>query len=289
MIVVRLKGGLGNQMFQYALGHVLAIKNNTELKVNTLYLDLNSKNITKRTLDLDVFNVNLNILESKDLPFIYRFHKYKMFILISFLFKKILKPKGIEQNFAFNEEFLDLKGDTYLDGYFQSPKYFKGYEDVIRKDFTFKNNFTKNILDLSGEIKNTHSLCVHFRRTDYVNNKNHDVVDMDYYIRGIGYIKNKSKIDKIYVFSDDITWCKENLKFDIPTFFVGDEYVGDKNSGHLFLMSQCHNFVIANSSFSWWAAWLANHPGKMVVAPKQWFGDSNIDTSDLIPDDWIRI
>ena len=96
-------------------------------------------------------------------------------------------------------------------------------------------------------------------------------------------------VEKIYVFSDDIEWCRANLSFGIPTMFVGDEYAGEKGEGHMYLMSKCKYFIIANSSFSWWGAWLALFKDKIVICPKQWFGDASIDTSDLIPESWIRI
>lgn len=287
MIIVRLQGGLGNQMFQYALGRVLSLKNNTELVFDTDFLGLSFYGATKRNFELDVFNINISLVNKNNIPILFRTYNKITNRIFSFIIK-ILKIKGKERGHCFNPSVMSAGGSVYLDGFWQSFKYFKGYEDVIKKDFTLKSKPDQNILDLASEMKNINSLCVHLRRSDYVNNKNHDVVDMDYYVRGIEHIKNKSKIDKIYIFSDDIVWCKENLKFNIPTFFVGDEYVGDRNSGHLFLMSQCRNFIIANSTFSWWGAFLASNPEKIVVYPKVWAKDF-LDTSDLIPDNWIRI
>lgn len=289
MIIVRLKGGLGNQMFQYALGRVLAIKNNTELKIDTSYLNSDIITVTKRDFDLDIFNLDFDILQYKDIPFINRIHKNKIYIKICAAFKKFFKIKGTEVSFNFNSDFLNLSGDVYLDGYFQSPKYFNEYQDVIRKDFIFKNNFSENIISLMKEINEQNSLCIHVRRGDYVGNAYHDVVGREYYSRGVEKIKNLKKIDKIYIFSDDIDWCGKNMNFDLPVMFVGMEYAGSKNSGHMALMSSCKYFIIANSSFSWWTAWLSSHPEKIVIAPKKWFGDPNIDTSDLIPEDWVRI
>lgn len=289
MIIVRLKGGLGNQMFQYSLGRVLSLKNNTELKLDTSYLDLDLKNVTKRTYDLDVFNLEVAKIDKKEISLIYRIAKNNLTINLVNLFRKITKSSGQEMSFKFDPKILSTSGDIYLDGYFQSPKYFSDYEDVIKKDFTFKGDWGTEIKNIAFEIQNTNSVCVFFRRTDFVGSAVHEVVDNEYYNRGLEYIKSKTSIDRVYVFSDDIEWCKKNVVYPYPTKFVDDQYNGYKYSSKLFLMSVCKYFVIPNSTFAWWAAWLCARPGKIVVAPIQWFGDSTIDSSDLIPDDWIRL
>ncbi len=287
MIVVRLQGGMGNQMFQYALGRVLAIKNSTELKLDTSFFDIKTTPI--RVYDLDVFNITANIATKKDIPVMYRLFNNKFIIKLISTFKKITKNKGQEKCFSFDSNILSSGSDMYIDGYWQSPKYFAGFEDVIRKDFTLKNPPAQNIQTLSEEIINNNSLCIHVRRGDYVGNKAHEVVDAEYYKKGIEQVSKMTTIEKIYVFSDDIEWCKNNLKFEFPTMFVDESFAGAKGEGHMFLMSCCKSFIIANSSFSWWAAWLCNNLDKIVVCPKTWFPDSTIDTSDLIPESWIRI
>ena len=289
MIIVRLKGGLGNQMFQYVLGRVLALKNGTELKLNTSFLNLNFKSITKRIYNLDVFNIRAGIAKESDIPFIFRLPNNKICLYLIFLFRKIIKSNGQEKSFNFNKKILSVGRNAYLNGYWQSPKYFEGFEEVIRKDFTLKNPPAQNIQNLAGEIEKINSLCIHVRRGDYIGNKNHEIVNQEYYEKGIEHISQKTSIEKIYIFSDDIAWCKNNLKFDFPIMFVDDEYAGEKDEGHMFLMSKCKNFIIANSSFSWWGAWLSNNKDKIVVCPKKWFPNISIDTSDLIPKNWIRI
>lgn len=288
MIKVLLKGGLGNQMFQYAIGRVLSIKHNTLLVLDTSYLDLDIKNITKRSYDLDVFGIEINNIKDNDIPFIFKTFESKIITNLLVMIRKVFRVSGQETGYSFNPEILNTLDGAYLSGYFQSYKYFKGYEEQILKDFTFKN-IPNSIEVLAGEISNTNSVCVHVRRGDYVGNKNHEVVNLDYYKKGIDLISEQTKIEKIYVFSDDIEWCKDNIKFEFETVFIGEEYVGYKDSGHMYLMSKCRNFVIANSSFSWWAAWLAPRPDKVVICPKKWFGDSSINTADLIPETWIRI
>lgn len=289
MIITRLKGGMGNQMFQYALGKALAIKNNVPLKLDIEIYKVNNK-LTKRNYDLDVFNVEGIIASRKEIPILERNYGNGDFLFkLNESFKKMLKNKGREKFFHFNQSVLSLGPDTYLDGYWQSPKYFENIENIIRKDFTLKNPLSKNIQDLMEEIKNQNSLCIHVRRGDYVGNKNHEVVNGEYYNKEVDYISRLATIDKIYVFSDDIKWCQENLSFDFPTMFVGDEYSGEKAEGNLFLMSSCKYFIIPNSSFSWWGAWLSQREGKIVIVPKLWFTDPSINSNDLIPREWIRI
>lgn len=275
MITVRLQGGMGNQMFQYALGRALAIKNNDKLK-----LDINSYNpskLSKREYQLNNFNIQAEVIP-RDKNFYLSRLIYKIF--------KLFKSKGVEKNYNFDKEVLKLKGDIILDGFWQSYKYFDVYKEIIKKDFTL-NNPSKKFTQLSEEIANKNSVCLHIRRGDYIGNNFHPIVDIEYYKKGLETIAQKSKIDCIYVFDrDDIEWCKNNLKFDYPTVYVENDI---QVAESLILMSKCKNFVLANSSYSWWGAWLAENPDKIVITPKAWFADKSIDTSDLIPPEWIRI
>jgi len=276
-------------MFQYALGRVLSIRNHTDLKLDISFFSLNLKNVTKRSFDLGVFNISGTVAQISDIPFLFRLYNNKILVRPITLLRKIVKSKGTEKSFAFSPSIFTAGENLYLEGYWQSPKYFSGFEDIIRKDFTLKNIPAQNIQDLAKEISDTNALCMHVRRGDYVGNKSHEGVNNEYYNKGIAAILEKTQIEKIYVFSEDIAWCENNLKFTFPTMYVADTYAGEKGEGHMFLMSNCKSFIIANSSFSWWAAWLSSHTHKVIVCPKQWFPDATINTSDLIPSDWIRI
>lgn len=278
MIIVKLKGGIGNQMFQYALGRVMSLRYGVDLKLDTSFFYLDFKTITKRSYSLDVFNIKAKI---------FRINKFITYIVL--IFRKILKNKGVEKSFQFDPEVFSLGPNVLLDGYWQSPKYFAGYEDVIRKDFTLKNPLPQNIQNLIEEIESKNSVCIHVRRGDFVGNKHHEVVDIEYYNKALDYISKIKNIENIYIFSDDIEWCKNNFNFAFPSVFVGEEYAGEKDAGHLLLMSKCKDFIIPNSSFSWWAAWLSTNKEKIVVVPPKWFSDESINTNDLIPENWIRI
>jgi hypothetical protein len=201
---------------------------------------------------------------------------------------KFLPVKGIEKSYAFDNSILNIKGDCFLEGYFQSEKYFNDCADVVRQDVTLKNP-SPVFVEKSKEMKIGNTVSVHIRRGDYVGNPHHPTMDLSYYQKGIEEIEKKTPIDMVVVFSDDIAWCQEHIKFDYKTIFINKKELGLVDAEELLLMSHCKHFIIANSSFSWWGAWLASNPDKMVIAPKKWFGDDKKTTGDLIPANWIRI
>jgi hypothetical protein len=282
MITTRLSGGLGNQMFEYAAARALALKNGTGVRFDLSYLlDRTWRpkrfKITFREYDLDVFTVAATFAKRKPMPL----------FGLGMLYRRLCRPRGMEKSLRFDPEFFTFPDGTYLDGVWQSAKYFTGYEDTIRKDFSFSKDFSDEIKTLGAEIESSESLCVHVRRADFLGS-NHDICDANYYARGIAEIAKRTAIEKIYVFSDDVAWCEANMSLGHPTVFVSNAYAGWKNTGHLYLMTKCRHFVIANSSYSWWAAWLSGYAKKLVVAPKRWFQDSSIDTTDVVPTEWIR-
>ncbi|MCK4744844.1 alpha-1,2-fucosyltransferase, partial [Candidatus Parcubacteria bacterium] len=194
-----------------------------------------------------------------------------------------------EQHSHFDSKILKLIGNIYLDGYWQSEKYFKNIENSIRKEFTLKNDLQLKAKKLLRKIKNTESISIHIRRNDYIShkpaNQYHGVCHLSYYKKAINVIIKKIDDPHFFVFSDDIDWCKKNLKIKFPTIFVE----GNKDYEDLILMSKCKHNIIANSTFSWWGAWLNNNPNKIVIAPKKWFRKKSINTKDLIPKTWIKI
>jgi hypothetical protein len=286
MIIVKLIGGLGNQMFQYAIGRHIAEKNNIEFKLDITEFEI---------YDLHKYSLNhFNIIEklaSNDE--IYKFNLRKNFEKI---FNKINLYSGKkyikEKKFAFNEKLLKIKNNAYIDGYWQSEKYFKKIENIIRKEFVINKAQSAKNKEVTNMIKECNSISIHIRRGDYINNKHtsqlHNTCGLDYYNRTIDYINKNNKNPHFFVFSDDPQWAKDNLKTELPIYFIDNNNV-NTNYEDLRLMSQCNHNIIANSSFSWWGAWLNNNPDKIVIFPRTWFNDRSIETKDLIPKKWTAI
>lgn len=299
MILVRLMGGLGNQMFQYAFGKLLALKNNTELKIDISLLKDRSiahEIATHRDYNLDIFNLNNYSFATEEEVFYFNGNPSAAFLkraarkLYSFFnsSRVIIQDKN-----SFSESYLNLPGNTCVVGRWQSEHFFSPVKVQIRKEFSFKEKFNKDIADLADEISKCNSVCIHFRRRDLLTSpiykKTLGTLDMDYYFKAIKLIKEKMQSPYLYVFSDDVEWCKGNLQFDLPFKIVGDVYAGDKSGGHLFLMSCCKHHVISNSTFAWWGAWLSIHSQKTVIAPINWFKDSLLKNEILFPESWIAI
>jgi len=293
MIVIRLKGGLGNQMFQYAIGHILSKKNNCLLKIDTRFFDLSKTNnrVTARDFELDIFDNTYTEAQKED------FSTFDKLSKINRIKRKIgfnYPRKYNEQSPEYHQDILSLKSPLFLNGYFQSHKYYQAYEAEIRALFSFSTyDFKNKNLDILQTLKNEITLSVHIRRGDYVNdpkvNQTHGVCSFDYYLNAIRYISETNKNIKLVFFSDDSAWVKQTFShLSMDKIFV-DHNTGKSSWKDMCLMSLCTHNVIANSSFSWWAAWLNANPKKQVIAPKQWFVDKNRNTNDLIPAEWIRM
>jgi len=279
MIIVRLKGGMGNQMFQYAFGRALSLKYNTPLKLDLSFLKNKNMglNFVYRDYDLNLYNI------SEDFDFTWD------------EINVLAEPEY--GDLSFNQKFVDFISNNFnkkimIDGYWQTVNYFLGYEDQIKNDFEFRDKVelsnNQNILDMYNKINNSNSVLINVRRTDFLNGDFHGVMGMDYINNAVDIIK--SKVDNIhfFVFSDDIEWCQENIKFDNMTI-VDHSYKGDRFGYYLQLMKSCKHFIIPNSSFAWWSAWLSQSENKIVIAPKKWLNSNLVYTNDLIPSDWIRI
>lgn len=284
-------GGLGNQMFQYAIGRNLAERNNTNLKLDISWFSQAKEKSVLREYKLNFFNIIENIATEKEIrgfKYYKKINDWKYFLYNLFFANnsiyiteelKDVSKKILEKNYK----------NIYLDGYWQNEKYFKDTENIIRQEFTLKNKLDIKLDKLIEKIKNSSSISIHIRRGDYVHNKKtnsiHGICSLDYYQKTIKYIDEKIKNPVFFIFSDDIEWSKNNLKTKFPTIFVE----GNKDNEDLILMSMCKHNIIANSSFSWWGAWLNNNSNKIVIAPQKWFNDSNKNTENLIPNTWIQI
>ena len=290
MIITKLQGGLGNQMFQYALGRNLAITNKTEVKFDLSFYKKIDGNKTTREYTLNHFNIIEKIATENEIKKLKKYEQKKgrrNFFHNTFIADNSIYIK--EKQFNFDENIFKSSTNIYLDGYWQSKKYFKNIENIIHKEFILREEFQIKNEDLKQNIVSSNSVSLHIRRGDYINNRKtnevHGLCSLYYYQKSLEIISKKQNDLKIFVFSDDIEWAKNNLKTNFPTIFIEN----NKDCEDLILMSLCKHNIIANSSFSWWRAWLNQNPDKIVIAPKEWFNDPNKDTTDLIPKSWIRI
>jgi len=286
MIITKLIGGLGNQMFQYALGRSLAAKNNTTCVMDLSgYKNQNPKD-TPRDYALGIFNVQENFLDENKAKK-YQLNKYQKKL------KKIFKNHGkhvLEVGLEFKSKILQSKDNTYLAGYWQSEKYFMDISDTIRNDFTLKNPLPTSVQEMDNLISTSNSTSIHIRRGDYISNKNaqqhHGSCTPEYYNKAIDIINDKVSDPHFFVFSDDIEWCKENIKAD-KISYVSDGKMTDYEE--MYLMSKCKHNIVANSSFSWWGAWLNKNTEKIVIAPKKWLNNPKENTQDICPETWLKI
>ena len=181
--------------------------------------------------------------------------------------------------------------NAYLMGYWQSEKYFQFIEAIIRADFVFKQAMSNSNQLIANQIEQSNAVSLHVRRGDYANNPltaaTHGLCSMDYYMQAIQHIGECVYEPNFFIFSDDIVWVKENLKINFPCFYVDGNY-GEESYNDMRLMSLCKHHIIANSSFSWWGAWLNQYAGKIVIAPNKWFAHDT-DVKDLLPESWVKL
>lgn len=291
MILIKLQGGLGNQMFQYAFASVLARKNNTKIVIEDSVYKLTEKKegYTPRNFELSIFDNEYVFAKRSDTSL------FSTFSIIQKVKKKINLnyPKIFnEPTFEYSLKANSLKSPVFAIGYFQSFKYFIGFESYIRDLFVFPiNRLSSKNTDLISILKNKNTIAIHIRRGDYINdiitNQVHGSCSFKYYEEAIAIIKSKIENPTLVFFSDDSVWVKENfgnLVFD--KIFIDHNRKIDSWMD-MFLMSICSHNIIANSSFSWWGAWLNENPEKIVIAPKKWFQSKEIDIKSIIPEEWI--
>ncbi len=296
MVIVRLIGGLGNQMFQYAAGRSLALRHGVALK-----LDISGfADYPLRRYSLGCFNIVEEFASPEEIARVKSPPRRRLVRLIRRAWRKVAGPPPYYRQPVFQESMLRpfdpniwrTPRDVYLDGYWQSEKYFKDIEHIIRSEFTFRPEQDLQSRDIAAMIAETNSVSIHVRRGDYVSNpltnRVHGVCGLDYYAACVRFMADRVGKPHFFVFSDEPEWAAENLRFAYPMTFVTHNRDG-REYEDLRLMSLCRHHIIANSSFSWWGAWLNARAGKIVLAPQRWFNEPDRDTSDLVPDGWIRV
>ena len=286
-VVVGLSGGLGNQMFQYAAGRALSLKLNVPLKLDLSWF-LGSKD---RAYTLNAFAIKGSL--TTPFPLLPRLlRRFEARLSRRWGTARMGVPILREPHFHFDSKFEFIEKPVYLEGYWQSPNYFNHYASIINDDFSPISSIPEHCKPLLQKINALESICVHVRRGDYVANptaaKVHGICPIEYYQRAISILTKDMTNPHCFIFSDDPDWVRNSLYLTVPSTVVNVNSALDAN-WDLYLMRACTHFVIANSSLSWWGAWLGQAPEKRVIAPKRWFMDPSINTLDLIPKEWERI
>lgn len=291
MIITKLIGGLGNQMFQYALGRQLAQKNNTEC-----FLDITGfETYELHKYTLDGFNIKGYVATKKDIGKIIGGNRVtrKITRLVQDYLPWRLKKYVLEkksQEFTFVPGVLELTSPVYIEGFWQNEKYFESIAAELREEFAPKNPLPEKFQSLIAEIRKPNSVSVHIRRGDYLlphNIGKYKTYGDEYLTSAIEYISKKIPNSHFFFFSNDINWVRQNISIPCSKTFVS--IPDTKAHEDLTLMSMCNHNIIANSSYSWWAAWLNRDPDKIVIAPKIWLNDDTKNTEDVLPKSWIKM
>lgn len=310
MILLKLKAGLGNQLFEYAYARALALRSNTELKLDLSWFENRSERDTVRTYDLSNYNIVAEIATPQDFPLRHN----RFYNLYRRVTGKIKRDILGENDFTFLPKYTVPvpKGKTvYVEGHFNSEKYFADYSDTIREELTLKKPLSPIAKQVESELTSLKDagktlVLIHVRRGDYITNAHaqsfHGAKGVDYYKDAISRIKreltHQSILDDKIVLvlaSDDLIW----VDAVITPLLHGVQHItlsrsGVENYEEIYLMSQCNHFIIANSSFSWWGAWLSKTAelaggNKIVIGPAKWVNAASVKTPDVLPVNWIRI
>jgi hypothetical protein len=292
MIIANLIGGLGNQMFQYATGRAVAHRHGVPLLLDAsgfAHYDL-------RRYELGELAIQARLATDEELA------KAGVKSAEPTLLNRVKKSLGLdrpanqlkEASFTYDARIEQATPPVYLDGYWQSERYFANIADLLRQEFMLKEPADAANAAIAARIAEAGAgaVSLHIRRGDYVSNAQtsqyHGVCSLDYYRAAVEHVSTRVAAPHFFVFSDDHAWVSENFKMSQPVTLV-DVNGADRGVWDMALMKACRHHIIANSSFSWWGAWLNPHADKVVVAPERWFSGASHDTTDLVPASWTRL
>lgn len=290
LVISRLVGGLGNQMFQYAAGRALAANLGSKFLVDISDLIADPQHQGFELLK--IFNCTIEVTDSAHVRSVLGWQSSKRVQnILRYPLLAALRTAHLtlEPHFDYWPGFHKVISPAYLMGYWQSERYFDNIADIIRHDFTFRRPLVGPNLALDKRISETNSVSLHVRRGDYVSNPQafatHGVCSIEYYENAIKYVSERIPSPNFYVFSDDMEWVRSHLEIRHPSCYVENNN-GSDSYIDMQLMSRCKHNILANSSFSWWGAWLNANADKLVTAPRRWFANS-IETPDLLPSAWV--
>jgi hypothetical protein len=295
MVIVQISNGLGNQMFMYALGRSISYRNNVELKLDLSIYDSGHHSV----YFLDKFNIQAGIATREEVesfkPKRWKLHKWIPYEINRRMMPMRKRKFVRERTYRFDPEVMKIRDNAYLLGFWACEKYFKDIREVLLQDFTLINSPNEKNREVLDEMASCDSISLHIRRGKYVSDprarRTFGALPVEYYQRGLDYIAERVSNPRVFVFSHEMDWVKENLKTNLPLRYVDHnppaEYYED-----LRLIKACKHHVIPNSTFTWWGAWLCKYPGKIVVAPRYWFAPEKAERggdAEVFPDEWIRL
>lgn len=293
MVISHLTGGLGNQLFQYAAAKSLSLHHGVKL-----YLDISSFSREKlpelelpRNFELYAFRgITEPIIDKKQVDDIFPLSKEKT--LLQKILPRYRRDVYKQPYFHFDRNFFRSKKQVYLKGGWQSEKHFSQYKDIINSSFQLKDELIERVRQKAGEMSSYPSVGVHIRRGDYLSNKiildSHGVMSAEYYANGFKVLEKKIGNFDVYYFTDDPEWVRKKL-IPLRNGEIVSHEISKTHFEDFYLLSRCQHTIIANSTFSWWAAWLNPNPEKIIVGPKNWFDKWPKDTYDILPSNWYSI
>lgn len=306
MIYLSIKGRLGNQMFQYAFARALQKKYNQDILIDWHHVIASDKKEPGVGYQNSLKNYNVKDFKSIDTNEYRKYLSFSQYLAFRYYEKNFPYAENIEEKKDFEDAFLEKyrnKGllfyengykefafkktpkNIFLNGYYESTKYFADIQDELKKEFTPIYPRLEHNKSLYGQIENCESVCVTIRRGDFVKSDFHNVCRTDYFLKGMDIIAEKIPNAKFFIFSNEVDWIRNNVTFKYPVVFEeGSDPVWEK----LRLMSLCKHFVISNSTFSWWAQFLSTNKNKIVVAPDRWY-NSELKSDLLNNDSFIKI
>lgn len=290
-VVARIEGGLGNQLFQYAAARSLADRLQCGLSLDLRGIAENGD----RPFQLDIYHVRAEVADAEMLAALPPWRSSRAGRIrqsLSFLMPDLFRsPVFLPHSFAYDARIEKLERPVYMVGYWQTERYFAWNRAQILQDITLSQSAAENMFWLQ-KIRSCNSVSLHVRRGDYVSSATaalqHGTCDLAYYQSAIAALVRQEPDIELFVFSDEPQWASDNLRFPVPTHIVNAN-PPDRGYLDLELMRHCQHHVLANSSFSWWGAWLCVNPRQAVYAPGRWFANSGIDASDIVPTRWRRL
>lgn len=292
-IITYIQGGLGNQLFQYAAGRALSKRYGVPLHLDKSWFDSTPKGSTPREFQLPLFRLpaSAQIKSNNKLP------SGKLGRILQRI--NPFKPHTIRESkgFQFDPRTLMLQNhankDIHLIGYWQSYKYINEIRSILQDEFQTKAPLSNRYVNYLEQINLTDSTMLHIRRGDYVHlpsaNEYHKPLEIEYYLKGIDAVLLKNPVAHFFVFSDDLQWAKAMLPATLNITYIENINELDAAAQELQLMTHCKNHIIANSSLSWWGAWLKKDTSGIVLAPNRWIRDKTLNLSDLLPEEWIQL